>query len=133
MAERYIKPALSFEAQVEQLARRGMLFNDRAAAARTLTHISYYRLSAYWHPFKRPDDSFEAGARFETARRRGNPRWSGPAAARASCAVHRLHGRAIGLRHRYDRRRGPVVEHGTPGLGRDADQARLQVAPGSVP
>jgi abortive infection bacteriophage resistance protein len=67
MAERYIKPALSFEAQVEQLARRGMLFNDPAAAARTLAHVSYYRLSAYWHPFKRPDDSFEAGTRFETA------------------------------------------------------------------
>ena len=56
MAERYIKPALSFEAQVGQLARRGMLFNDRAAAARTLTHVNYYRLSAYWPPFKRPDD-----------------------------------------------------------------------------
>ncbi|MGC4116967.1 MAG: Abi family protein [Myxococcales bacterium] len=32
-----------------------------------MARISYYRLSAYWHPFKHPDDTFIAGATFERA------------------------------------------------------------------
>jgi abortive infection bacteriophage resistance protein len=65
----YAKPALTFDDQIALLQRRGMTFDDLEAARRTLSHVSYYRLSAYWHPFKQSDDSFRPGTRFEEALR----------------------------------------------------------------
>lgn len=67
--KRYEKPALTFEAQTELLAQRGMLFGDRSCAISDLQRISYYRLSAYWYPFKREGDNFEPGTKFEQATR----------------------------------------------------------------
>ncbi len=64
---RYLKKALTFAEQLDLLASRGLIIEDRAAAAHTLARISYYRLSAYWHPFKRADDSFVPGTGFEAA------------------------------------------------------------------
>ncbi len=64
---RYVKQALTLEEQIDLLAARGLIVADRAAAAHTLARISYYRLSAYWHPFKRDNDSFEPGTPFATA------------------------------------------------------------------
>jgi hypothetical protein len=43
----YAKPALTFDEQVTLLAARGLIIEDRAAAAEILSRISYYRLSAY--------------------------------------------------------------------------------------
>jgi hypothetical protein len=54
---KYTKPALSFEQQANQLLNRG-LQTDRTRLIQILSRVSYYRLSAYWHPFKRPDESF---------------------------------------------------------------------------
>jgi abortive infection bacteriophage resistance protein len=45
---KYTKPALPIEAQIAQLEERGMAFADRAAAARYLREINYYRLRGYW-------------------------------------------------------------------------------------
>lgn len=70
---RYDKPALSIDGQVERLRERGMAFCNEQRVKHYLTHIGYYRLSAYWLPFEqqasagqtrnhlfRPGTSFEA-------------------------------------------------------------------------
>jgi hypothetical protein len=54
---KYTKPALSFEQQADQLLNRGFQA-DATRLIETLSRVSYYRLSDYWHPFKRPDESF---------------------------------------------------------------------------
>ncbi|MDO4904112.1 MAG: Abi family protein [Lautropia sp.] len=53
---RYDKPALSIAKQVERLKERGLLFPDadEKKVRHYLTHIGYYRLSAYWLPFEEP-------------------------------------------------------------------------------
>lgn len=63
----YTKPALTFADQLALLKGRGMTIGDPDAACRLLAQVSYYRLSGYWHPFKKSDDSFEPGATFERA------------------------------------------------------------------
>lgn len=68
----YIKPALSFHDQVTQLSTRGLVIGDTAAAEQKLANISYYRLSAYWYPFRQLTNgdisqSFRAGASFDDA------------------------------------------------------------------
>lgn len=50
--ERYTKPPLTYQQQVELLKSRGLLFADEARAKRHLANISYYRMSAYMLPFK---------------------------------------------------------------------------------
>ncbi len=52
MVETYQKPALTFDAQLDLLQSRGLVVNDREHALSQLSTISYYRLSAYWYPFR---------------------------------------------------------------------------------
>lgn len=61
----YAKPALTFEEQLSLLEHRGMIVADRKAALRTLSHVSYYRLSEYWRIFREEDDTFRSGTTFE--------------------------------------------------------------------
>lgn len=69
----YTKPALSYAQQVAQLVARGMVVPDPAAAEAFLSKTNYYRLSAYWYPFRVRDadgtvqDHFEPGTHFEDA------------------------------------------------------------------
>lgn len=49
---RYDKPALSIADQAARLKQRGLQFTDDARVQHYLTHIGYYRLSAYWLPFE---------------------------------------------------------------------------------
>ncbi|MDP1696953.1 MAG: Abi family protein [Xanthomonadaceae bacterium] len=49
---RYDKPALSITDQAGRLKQRGLQFTDDARVQHYLTHIGYYRLSAYWLPFE---------------------------------------------------------------------------------
>jgi abortive infection bacteriophage resistance protein len=49
---RYAKPALTYEQQVELLKTRGLVFDNEAEARHSLERIGYYRLSAYFIPFK---------------------------------------------------------------------------------
>lgn len=51
---RYDKPALSLDDQVSRLRQRGLLFDNDEQVKHYLTHIGYYRLSAYWLPFELP-------------------------------------------------------------------------------
>jgi abortive infection bacteriophage resistance protein len=75
MPSSYSKPHLTFEKQVRHLRDKGMIINDEALALRQLSQIGYYRLSAYWHPFKlrgvTPNDGanerFKEGTTFEHA------------------------------------------------------------------
>lgn len=48
----YGKPHLTFEQQVAHLRDKGMIIEDETWALSRLAQIGYYRLSAYWHPFK---------------------------------------------------------------------------------
>jgi len=57
MVMRYTKPALTFEKQIEQLTSRGIHIQDKKAAEKQLACISYYRLSAYWYPFRLRDQN----------------------------------------------------------------------------
>ena len=51
----YTKPALTFEQQAQRLLDRGLVGIGKNALAKQLTMVNYYRLSAYWYPFKRID------------------------------------------------------------------------------
>lgn len=68
----YAKSALSFADQIALLQQRGMVIADPAVAEQKLASISYYRLSAYWYPFRLRDgagnvqDQFEPGTTFES-------------------------------------------------------------------
>ncbi len=66
---KYNKPALSFEQQADLLLKRGFQA-DRTRLIETLSRVSYYRLSAYWHPFKRADDTFVPGITLDKVWRR---------------------------------------------------------------
>lgn len=68
----YGKPHLTFKQQVAHLREKGMIIEDEARAISHLSQIGYYRLSAYWHPFKvrspaeRADsEKLKEGTRFE--------------------------------------------------------------------
>lgn len=62
---KYIKPPLTYEKQADQLLARGLVA-DRAELIAKLTAVSYYRLSAYWYPFKQPNNSFAPGTSLGT-------------------------------------------------------------------
>ena len=57
--ERYTKPPLTYQQQVELLKSRGLQFADEARAKRHLANISYYRMSAYMLPFKEANQEGE--------------------------------------------------------------------------
>lgn len=49
----YEKPWKSFEQQIEILKSRNMAFDDESKALLFLEKVGYYRLSAYWYPFRK--------------------------------------------------------------------------------
>lgn len=57
MAIPYTKQPLTFEDQANLLLRRGLIADKELLVSR-LKEVNYYRLSAYWHTFRRPDDGF---------------------------------------------------------------------------
>lgn len=68
---RFTKPPLSFDDQLNLLARRGMAIPDRERARHYLAHINYYRLRGYWLPLEESGDNgvhrFIAGTSFDDA------------------------------------------------------------------
>lgn len=60
-----VKPALTFEEQVDLMASRGLVISDKVAAAEVLKRINYYRFTAYTLSFKDKDVFFE-GTTFNT-------------------------------------------------------------------
>ncbi|NCN44254.1 MAG: ABC transporter permease [Piscirickettsiaceae bacterium CG_4_9_14_3_um_filter_43_564] len=66
------KPSLPIPNQVSTIKSRGMLIADDAKAERLLASIGYYRMSAYWYPFRvrkngRVLSEFEEGTSLEQA------------------------------------------------------------------
>lgn len=49
---KYFKPFLTYAEQLDLLSTRGMTVEDRIAAINALRKLGYYRLSAYWYPFR---------------------------------------------------------------------------------
>lgn len=63
----YNKPHLSVIKQVEQLKARNMHFIDEEFAKHYLSHLNYYRLTAYWLPYEENHSThiFKTGTTFE--------------------------------------------------------------------
>ena len=74
-----LKPWQSFQDQLENLVRHGLLVGSPKAALDYLQRIGYYRLSGYWYPMRMTDkdrstsknpvrsSDFIPGSRFEDA------------------------------------------------------------------
>lgn len=65
----FTKPPISPIAQVSHIKSRGMLIDDDLRAEVILKSIGYYRMSAYWYPFRVRDNGnvlskFEVGTNF---------------------------------------------------------------------
>ena len=54
MSEKKIfnKPAKTIKEQCESLIDRGMNLQNKKSTEEYLSHINYYRLEAYWIPFR---------------------------------------------------------------------------------
>lgn len=71
MTTPYLKTSLTFDQQLDKLAGRGIEIPDRGLARTQLALINYYRLSAYWYPFRIRDEDDQvteqvrAGTRWE--------------------------------------------------------------------
>jgi abortive infection bacteriophage resistance protein len=72
LVAQYSKPYLSVDEQLALLESRGMIVPDKAKAKEYLARIGYYRLSAYWFPFRetganpgKPLDTFKDGTSFK--------------------------------------------------------------------
>ena len=70
VVEVYTKSPLTFKQQLQQLKDRGLAIGDDKLALFHLKTINYYRLSAYWDPFRKIEqdgtksDYFEKGVHF---------------------------------------------------------------------
>jgi len=72
---KYTKPALSFVEQAQRLLDRGLIAPDKETLVRLLSVVNYYRLSAYWYPFRHIDpvtgkEYFDSGTKYEIIWRR---------------------------------------------------------------
>jgi len=61
----FTKKHLNYDEQIALLISRGLVVTDTDLVRKKLEHISYYRLSAYFLPFQREKDIFNADTRFE--------------------------------------------------------------------
>lgn len=59
----YNKPHLSVDQQIELMTGRGMEITDLDKAKKCIERIGYYRLSAYWYPFRRTTLSLDRNGR----------------------------------------------------------------------
>ena len=64
-AVKFAKPPLSYAEQAALLIGRGLVVSDPQVFMRQLEAVGYYRLCAYWHPFKLPDSSFAQATSFD--------------------------------------------------------------------
>ena len=67
---KYTKPALTFPDQADLLLKRGLVAPSKQAIIEKLQAVSYYRLSAYWYPFRQPDDTLKPGTTLDMVWRR---------------------------------------------------------------
>lgn len=60
-----VKKHITYAEQIEKLRSRGCIICDDAACKTVLENTGYYRLSAYFLPFKKDDDNYSEGLTFE--------------------------------------------------------------------
>lgn len=61
---RALKPATSFDEQLNKIKSRGCIVGDDNWAKYILQQINYYRLTAYFLPYKTPDETYAEGTTF---------------------------------------------------------------------
>lgn len=61
-----VKPALTFQQQLDLLESRGLIVDDERFALKCLSDVNYYRLRGYWITFQNRNDSFKTDTRFDT-------------------------------------------------------------------
>lgn len=59
-----VKKPTTYEEQIGKLSQRGCIIDDKDYALRVLKKINYYRLTAYFLPFKTREDTYKAGTTF---------------------------------------------------------------------
>ena len=59
-----VKDAKSFDYQIDKLIERGCIIVDRNHALNFIKRVNYYRLTAYFLPFKKYDDTYKPGTTF---------------------------------------------------------------------
>lgn len=59
-----IKKATTYERQMEKLKERGCVIQDESFCCSKLAEINYYRLTAYFLPFKDENDTYREGTNF---------------------------------------------------------------------
>lgn len=60
-----IKPHLSYEGQIDKLREKERVITDDSFCKNVLVNIGYYRLSAYFLPFKNADGNYMENLSFE--------------------------------------------------------------------
>jgi abortive infection bacteriophage resistance protein len=61
-----LKPPTTYIQQVQKLRSRGCIISDEPFCIKVLSQINYYRLTAYFLPFKKPDSNYLPGTDFNT-------------------------------------------------------------------
>jgi abortive infection bacteriophage resistance protein len=61
-----LKPPTTYDQQIEKLRSRGCKITDVSFCTKVLSQINYYRLSAYFLPFKKSDGNYLPGTDFNT-------------------------------------------------------------------
>jgi len=60
-----LKPPTTYDQQIEKLRSRGCQVTDVSFCTKVLSQINYYRLSAYFLPFKKSDGNYLPGTDFK--------------------------------------------------------------------
>ena len=58
---RDVKQPTSFEEQLNKIEKRGCIIGDKTWAKEVLKQINYYRLTAYFLPYKEVDETYVEG------------------------------------------------------------------------
>lgn len=61
---RELKPATTYDEQLSKMKLRGCIIADETWAKNILKQINYYRLTAYFLPYKEPDETYADGTTF---------------------------------------------------------------------
>lgn len=64
-----VKKPCSFQEQLDKLKSRNCVVKNEARAQFILQNINYYRLTAYFLPFKQEDGTYKDGTTFENVYR----------------------------------------------------------------
>ena len=59
-----VKAATTYEQQLDILRRRGVVIENEAECVEILKNLNYYRLVAYFLPYKQSDDTYVPGTSF---------------------------------------------------------------------